>query len=57
MLRCEECGAEAKDDAAGWKAYLTLDDEAVVCCPKCAEREFGEASESERSLEFRPPST
>jgi hypothetical protein len=48
MLRCEECGRESDwEDYAHhvgdprWKAYLTIDSEAVIYCPECAEREFG----------------
>jgi hypothetical protein len=40
-LSCVECGAESSGEAGGWRAYLTIDDEAVVFCPDCAEREFG----------------
>lgn len=29
------------DDARGWPAYLTVDDELAVYCPECTEREFG----------------
>jgi hypothetical protein len=29
-------------DAAGWRAYLGVDDEVAIYCPDCAEREFGE---------------
>lgn len=40
-LRCAECGRESDPDAAGWRAYLDDDDQAVTFCPECAEREFG----------------
>jgi hypothetical protein len=48
-VRCEECGQKADEDAhaVGWVAYRVdlADDldppEVVVCCPKCAAREFG----------------
>lgn len=40
-LTCVECGADSSPEASGWRAYLTIDDEAVVFCPECAEREFG----------------
>jgi len=51
MLRCEECGRESDwEDVYAhhvgdprWKAYLTIDAEAVIYCPECAEREFGRA--------------
>jgi hypothetical protein len=41
-LSCVECGAEADDEAEGWKAYLTNDEppETATYCPACAEREF-----------------
>ena len=53
MLRCEECGAVAPDDAKGWRGFHIRempedeDDEVagdvslVVYCPVCAGREFG----------------
>jgi len=49
MLRCEECGRESDwEDLYAhhvgdprWKAYLTIDAEAVIYCPDCAEEEFG----------------
>lgn len=40
MLRCEECG-KTSEDGKGWRSLLTVDDEAVVYCSECAEREFG----------------
>jgi hypothetical protein len=39
---CVECGKVAQGVAPRWRAYLTVDDHVVVCCPVCAEREFGE---------------
>lgn len=45
MLRCEECGAEAEENAEGWRAYLTVDDEVAGYCPDCSEREFGTTKE------------
>jgi hypothetical protein len=41
VLECVECGAR---DAVGrnWKAFVTSDDELLVYCDACAEREFGE---------------
>jgi hypothetical protein len=39
-------GREQPPDERGWRAYLTTDEdepaEAVVYCPECATREFGE---------------
>jgi hypothetical protein len=43
QLICAECGAMSPSDAAGWRAYLNDDGEAVTFCPECAEREFGKA--------------
>jgi DNA-directed RNA polymerase subunit RPC12/RpoP len=44
--KCVECGREKSAGERGWKAYLTADEEepaeAVVYCPECAEREFGD---------------
>jgi hypothetical protein len=39
-LVCAECGAESPPDAAGWRAYLNDDGEAVTFCQECAAREF-----------------
>ena len=45
-LRCVECGREQPNGECGWKAYLTTDEDepaqAVLYCPECATREFGE---------------
>ncbi len=41
VLICAECGTESSPDAAGWRAYLDIDDDVVTFCPECAEREFG----------------
>jgi hypothetical protein len=40
-LVCAECGAQSPPDAAGWRAYLDVDGQAVTFCPDRAEREFG----------------
>jgi hypothetical protein len=43
---CVECGRKQADHKRGWRAYLTTDEyepaEAIVLCPDCAEREFGD---------------
>lgn len=44
---CAECGREAREDAAGWKAEIGVDletdhEEVVLFCPSSHEREFGE---------------
>lgn len=41
VLVCEECGVESEGSARGWRALLTVDDEAAVYCQECAEEEFG----------------
>jgi Zn finger protein HypA/HybF involved in hydrogenase expression len=48
MLRCEECGKQARteEEARRWRAYLAVVEEdepedVVVYCPDCAKREFG----------------
>jgi hypothetical protein len=50
QLVCAECGAQADEDAEGWRAYLTSDEpeEVATFCPKCAEREFGGAGSKRR---------
>jgi hypothetical protein len=50
---CVECGrVQTAPVARGWRAYLTVDEdepaEAVVYCPDCSLREFGETGESLR---------
>jgi len=43
-LQCVECGRVSDDNERGWTARLTVDDEVVVYCPECDEREFGSGS-------------
>jgi hypothetical protein len=40
-LQCVECGRVSQEGERGWTARLTDDDEAVICCPECDKREFG----------------
>jgi hypothetical protein len=40
-LQCVECGRVSRENERGWTARLTVDDEVVVYCPNCDEREFG----------------
>jgi hypothetical protein len=47
LLRCEECGKEARtgEEARGWRTFLFVvkegkPAEAVNYCPDCAKREF-----------------
>jgi Zn ribbon nucleic-acid-binding protein len=42
ILECVECGRVSRENERGWTARLTIDDEVVVYCPECDEREFGE---------------
>ena len=48
-MRCVECGAEADEQALGWRALLGEEWETdgslfvVTYCPEWHEREFGEA--------------
>jgi Zn ribbon nucleic-acid-binding protein len=39
-LECVECGRTSREDERGWTTRLTVDDEVVVYCPECDEREF-----------------
>ena len=44
---CVECGLATDRFERGWRAWLTAEEieepvEAVVCCPGCSDREFGE---------------
>ena len=48
LLRCVECGVESPGLAPGWRAYLVdepdedeQEQEVLMFCPECAEREFG----------------
>ena len=47
-LQCVECGPCLARVERGWTARLTVDDEVVVYCPECGEREFG--NEPRRTL-------
>lgn len=40
-LECLECG-DVTVEGRGWKAYVDEEDELLVYCACCAEREFGE---------------
>jgi hypothetical protein len=42
-LQCVECDCVSREDERGWTARLTTDDEVVVYCPDCDEREFGKS--------------
>lgn len=47
ILVCAECGRSSNQEARDWRAYLTAEEdgeEAVVFCPSCAAREFGNRS-------------
>jgi hypothetical protein len=41
ILFCVECGEESEEDARGWRAFLTVDNELGTYCPDCAGEEFG----------------
>lgn len=41
VLECLECGT-ASEHARGWKAFLDAEDELLVYCAACADREFGD---------------
>ena len=47
MLSCVECGKETIGSALDWRA-IKLDDEVLVYCPNCAEREFGARGENRK---------
>ncbi len=49
----EECEREQADGERGWRSLMTVDseeepEEAIVYCPRCAEREFGPRDERRR---------
>jgi hypothetical protein len=39
---CRECGRDLAADSPELRLMLTCDDEPIVYCPVCWEREFGE---------------
>jgi hypothetical protein len=39
---CQECGVELAADSPNLRLELTCDDEPIVCCAACWQREFGE---------------
>ena len=39
--QCVECGRVSRENERGWTARLTDDDQVVVFCHECDEREFG----------------
>lgn len=39
-LKCIECGRVSRENERGWIARPTYDDEEVVYCSECDEREF-----------------
>jgi hypothetical protein len=41
LLQCLECSASS-DHGRGWKAFIDEDDDLLVYCAACADREFGE---------------
>jgi hypothetical protein len=41
-VQCVECGRVSREGERRWTARLTVDDEVVVYCPECDEREFGD---------------
>lgn len=40
FLICTECALESPSGARGWRGYDSEDDEILVFCPGCSEREF-----------------
>jgi hypothetical protein len=38
---CAECERPWTDPNERWRSYLTIDDEAALYCPECADAEFG----------------
>jgi hypothetical protein len=55
-LLCEECARESDWGDVfthmgdpRWGAYLSIDNEAVIYCPECAEREFGGSEDSQQA--------
>lgn len=40
---CQECGVQLAADSPALRLMLTCDDEPIVYCAECGEREFGES--------------
>jgi hypothetical protein len=40
-LQCVECGWVSRENERGCTARLTYDEQVVVYCPECDDREFG----------------
>jgi len=53
VLQCVECHVATAWFERGWRAYLTDDEDgpayAVILCPECSEREFGDWHEQRHS--------
>ena len=45
-VSCQECGTELASDRPALRLELTCDDEPLVYCFECWEREFGESEAS-----------
>jgi hypothetical protein len=43
---CQECGRDLASDSPDLRLELTCDDEPIVHCARCWEREFGESGKS-----------
>jgi hypothetical protein len=46
MMACQECGAELSADSPALRVELAYDDEWVVYCQECWQRELGESAEA-----------
>jgi hypothetical protein len=40
---CQECGVQLAADSPALRLMLTCNDEPIVYCAECGEREFGES--------------
>jgi hypothetical protein len=53
VIECIECAAVTSVCERGWRAYLTDEETepayAVVLCPACSEREFGDSRAHEQA--------
>ena len=43
-VACQECGVELAGDSPDLRLELTCDDEPLVYCEECWEREFGDSA-------------
>ena len=46
-VTCVECRCEWLDERERWLAFMTVDDDPVFYCPRCAFKEFDPAADDD----------